>query len=126
MRPLPFLCCRGHRVPHLELGRGPTAWAEGPSRICATFELERAKVILVGFHSCQNHGVFTPAGSNIHGHFQTADDRKSGHVQKLQIGTNAVLTFPLLYLSKQVRLNTSVVFDQALSVCSALVSQRRP
>ncbi len=36
----------------------------------------------------------TPGDSNIHIHFQTPDNKKSGHIQKLRLGANAVLSLP--------------------------------
>jgi hypothetical protein len=38
--------------------------------------------------------VFTPGDSNIHIHVQTADNTKSGHVQKLLLGVGAILSLP--------------------------------
>ena len=63
-------------------------------QIQVKFELERVEATIVGFHSTRHRGVFTPADSNIHIHFQTPDNSKSGHVQKLEIGDGATLGLP--------------------------------
>jgi len=63
-------------------------------KIQATFELKNAEATIVGFHSTAHEGVFTPMGSAIHIHFQTPDNTKSGHIQKLELGNNAVLELP--------------------------------
>ena len=59
-----------------------------------TFELETAEATIVGFHSTKHRGIFTPGDSNIHIHFQTPDNAKSGHIQKLRLGQGAILSFP--------------------------------
>jgi acetolactate decarboxylase len=48
--------------------------------------VRRQEVMLVGFWSTQHQGIFTPMGANMHVHFQTADNRMSGHVQGLDLG----------------------------------------
>ena len=53
-------------------------------KIQVTFELENAITTIVGFRSTKHRGIFTPGDSNIHIHFQTPDNTKSGHIQKLQ------------------------------------------
>jgi acetolactate decarboxylase len=58
------------------------------------FELERVEATIVGFHSTRHRGVFTPGDSSIHIHFQTPDNRQSGHIQKLEIGGGAMLSLP--------------------------------
>jgi acetolactate decarboxylase len=65
-------------------------------KIQVTFELEKAEAIIVGFHSTKHRGVFTPGDSNIHIHFQTPDNSKSGHIQKLQLGIGAILSLPAI------------------------------
>ena len=75
------------------IGDGPHNM-ETHKKIQVTFELERAEAIIVGFHSTKHRGIFTPGDSNIHIHFQTPDNRKSGHIQKLQIGSGAILSLP--------------------------------
>jgi acetolactate decarboxylase len=68
---------------------------EAHKKIQATFELEKAEAIIVGFHSTKHRGVFTPGDSNIHIHFQTPDNRKSGQIQKLELDRDAVLSLPI-------------------------------
>jgi hypothetical protein len=53
------------------------------------FELAKTEATIVGFHSTRHRGIFTPGDSNIHIHFQTPDNGKSGHIQKLEIGNGA-------------------------------------
>ena len=67
---------------------------ETHKKIQTRFELERVEATIVGFHSTRHRGVFTPGDSNIHIHFQTPDNRQSGHIQKLEIGSGAVLGLP--------------------------------
>jgi acetolactate decarboxylase len=96
-KPFPFLV--DGREEHIEfhvvnrIGDGPHNM-EMHKKIQVTFELERAEAIIVGFHSTKHRGIFTPGDSNIHIHFQTPDNRKSGHIQKLQIGSGAILSLP--------------------------------
>ena len=68
---------------------------EAHKKIQVTFELEKAEAIIVGFHSTRHRGVFTPGDSNIHIHFQTPDNRKSGHIQKVELGRGAMLSLPI-------------------------------
>ncbi len=63
-------------------------------KIQAVFELAQAETIMVGFHSPVHRGIFTPMDSTIHVHFQTADNGKSGHVQKLELGKDLLLGLP--------------------------------
>jgi acetolactate decarboxylase len=63
-------------------------------KIQVAFELEKAETTIVGFHSTNHRGIFTPGDSNIHIHFQTPDNTKSGHIQKLQLGDGAILSLP--------------------------------
>jgi acetolactate decarboxylase len=63
-------------------------------KIQIKFELKEAEVAIVGFHSTRHRGVFTPGDSNIHIHFQTPDNRQSGHIQGLEIGQGARLSLP--------------------------------
>ncbi len=96
-KPLPFLV--GGREDLIEfhiLNRiGDAAHnMEMHKKIQITFELERVEARIVGFHSTRHRGVFTPGDSNIHIHFQTPDNSKSGHIQKLAIGDGARLSLP--------------------------------
>jgi len=63
-------------------------------KIQIKFDLEIVEASIVGFHSTRHRGVFTPGDSNIHIHFQTPDNRHSGHIQKLEIGDGATLSLP--------------------------------
>jgi acetolactate decarboxylase len=63
-------------------------------KIQVKFELQQTQATIVGFHSTRHRGVFTPGDSNIHIHFQTPDNRQSGHIQRLEIGSGARLGFP--------------------------------
>jgi acetolactate decarboxylase len=67
---------------------------ETHKKIQIRFELERVEATIVGFHSTSHRGVFTPRDSNIHIHFQTPDNRQSGHIQSLEIGDGARLSVP--------------------------------
>ena len=67
---------------------------EEHKKIQIKFELGTAEATIVGFHSTQHCGIFTPGDSNIHIHFQTPDNEKSGHIQKLAIGDVAMLSEP--------------------------------
>jgi acetolactate decarboxylase len=67
---------------------------ETHKKIQVRFELERVEATIVGFHSTRHRGVFTPGDSNIHIHFQTPDNRQSGHIQRLEIGDGARLSLP--------------------------------
>jgi acetolactate decarboxylase len=95
--PLPFLV--GGRQDFIEfhvvnrIGDGPHDMAMH-KKIQVTFELEKVEATIVGFHSTKHRGVFTPGDSNIHIHVQTADNTKSGHVQKLLLGAGAILSLP--------------------------------
>jgi acetolactate decarboxylase len=73
------------------IGDGPHNM-ETHKKIQTRFELERVEATIVGFH--YHRGVFTPGDSNIHIHFQTPDNRQSGHIQRLEIGSGAMLCLP--------------------------------
>jgi acetolactate decarboxylase len=63
-------------------------------KIQVTFERENVDATIVGFHSTRHRGIFTPMDSAIHIHFQTPDNRASGHIQKLQLGSGLMLSLP--------------------------------
>jgi len=63
-------------------------------KIQISFELRGEDAKLVGFWSSQHQGVFTPMGTNIHTHFQTVDNKVSGHVQGLKAGQGMTLNLP--------------------------------
>jgi alpha-acetolactate decarboxylase len=96
-KPLPFLVSGREQLIEFHIvnriGDGPHDMATH-KKIQATFELEKAEMTIVGFHSTKHRGVFTPGDSNIHIHFQTPDNTKSGHIQKLQLGDGATLSLP--------------------------------
>ena len=75
------------------IGDGPHDMAMH-QKIQVAFELEKVEATIVGFHSTKHRGMFTPGDSNIHIHVQTADNTKSGHVQKLLLGVGAILSLP--------------------------------
>ena len=58
---------------------------EAHAKIQIPFTARRRKAVLVGFWSDRHQGIFTPMGSNIHVHFQSADNKLSGHVQGLAL-----------------------------------------
>ena len=96
-KPLPFLVL-GHEdlIEFHILNRigDPPHNMEEHRKIQIKFELAKAEATIVGFHSTRHRGVFTPGDSNIHIHFQTPDNEKSGHIQKLEIGDGAMLSLP--------------------------------
>jgi acetolactate decarboxylase len=96
-KPLPFVVDGRERLIEFHIvnriGDGPHNM-EMHKKIQITFELENAETTIVGFHSTKHRGIFTPGDSNIHIHFQTPDNTKSGHIQKLQLGDGAVLRLP--------------------------------
>jgi Alpha-acetolactate decarboxylase len=58
---------------------------EAHQKIQISFELRGQDVKFVGFWSSRDQGVFTPMGTNMHAHFQTLDNKVSGHVQGLKV-----------------------------------------
>jgi acetolactate decarboxylase len=96
-KPLPFLVRGRERLIEFHvlnrIGDAPHGM-EMHKKVQVTFELEDAEMIIVGFHSTKHRGIFTPGDSNIHIHFQTLDNSKSGHIQKLQLGEGAILSLP--------------------------------
>ncbi len=67
---------------------------EAHQKIQIPFELRDQDVKLVGFWSNRHQGVFTPIGMDIHTHFQTMDNKVSGHVQGLRLGQGMTLNLP--------------------------------
>ena len=96
-KPLPFLVGGRQRLIEFHIvnriGDGPHNM-EMHKKIQVTFDLEKVETTIVGFHSTKHRGIFTPGDSNIHIHFQTLDNTKSGHIQKLQLGDGATLSLP--------------------------------
>lgn len=96
-RPLPFLLLGSETAIEFHILNRAAGAGDGMQehrKLQETFEVEQVEATLVGFHSFQHRGVFTPRDSNIHVHFQTSDNTRSGHVQKLQLGSDAILAFP--------------------------------
>ena len=96
-RPLPFLV-NGHQdfiEFHIlnRIGDAPHDM-EMHKKIQIKFEVAKVEATIVGFHSARHRGVFTPGDSNIHIHFQTRDNSQSGHIQKIEIGSEATLCLP--------------------------------
>jgi acetolactate decarboxylase len=96
-KPLPFLVT-GHQdlIEFHILNRigDPPHNMEEHKKIQIKFELAKTQATIVGFHSTRHRGIFTPGDSNIHIHFQTPDNSKSGHIQMLEIGNGAMLSLP--------------------------------
>jgi acetolactate decarboxylase len=67
---------------------------EGHQKIQMPFELHGQDVRFVGFWSSQHQGIFTPMGTNMHAHFQTLDNKASGHVQGLELAQGLTLSLP--------------------------------
>lgn len=61
------------------------------AKIQIQFDLRRQDVTLVGFWSSRHQGIFTPMGANMHVHFQTADNKVSGHVQGLDLAPSGMI-----------------------------------
>ncbi|MBJ6724374.1 hypothetical protein [Geomesophilobacter sediminis] len=61
-----------------------------------SFTLRGDTVAIIGFHSLDHRGIFTPAKSAIHMHLASEDGRVSGHVDELSIapGLRLYLPFP--------------------------------
>jgi acetolactate decarboxylase len=66
----------------------------GHQKIQIPFELRGQDVTFVGFWSNQHQGIFTPMGTNMHAHFQTLDNKISGHVQGLKLAQGMRLGLP--------------------------------
>jgi acetolactate decarboxylase len=60
------------------------------AKIQIQFDLRRQEATLVGFWSSRHQGIFTPMGTNIHVHFQTTDNKLSGHVQGLDMAPSGM------------------------------------
>jgi acetolactate decarboxylase len=67
---------------------------EAHQKIQIPFELRGQDVTFVGFWSNQHQGVFTPMGTYMHAHFQTLDNKISGHVQGLKLAQGMRLGLP--------------------------------
>ena len=58
------------------------------------FTLEDRAAVILGFYSTAHRGIFTPADADVHMHLKTADDRISGHVERVRLAAGARLGFP--------------------------------
>jgi len=67
---------------------------ENHQKIQIPFALHGQDATFVGFWSNQHQGVFTPMGMNMHIHFQTLDNKVSGHVQGLTLAHGPTLSLP--------------------------------
>jgi acetolactate decarboxylase len=56
--------------------------------------LERTAVELIGFHSRQHRGVFTPRDCNVHVHLRSEDGRVSGHLEEICFEPGARVAVP--------------------------------
>jgi acetolactate decarboxylase len=63
-------------------------------KVQVVFESAGVDAVMVGFYSPTGRGVFTPMDSTIHIHFQSADNKMSGHVQQLHVAPDMSLAFP--------------------------------
>ncbi len=59
------------------------------------FTLYRTELEIIGFHSFNHRGIFTPGNSNLHLHLLTEDGAVSGHVEELSLA-GLKLYFPKL------------------------------
>jgi acetolactate decarboxylase len=96
-QPLPFLIRGEQNLIEFHvlnrIGDSPHGM-EMHKKIQVVFELAQVDAIIVGFHSAAHRGIFTPMDSAMHIHLQTADNGKSGHIQKLELGKGLSLAFP--------------------------------
>jgi acetolactate decarboxylase len=67
---------------------------EAHQKIQIPFDAHDQDVMVVGFWSSRHQGVFTPMGTNMHAHFQTLDNKISGHVQGLKLARGLTLSLP--------------------------------
>ena len=58
------------------------------------FTVTEEAVVVVGFYSTAHRGIFTPADADVHMHLKTADDRLSGHLERIRLVPGARLGFP--------------------------------
>lgn len=58
------------------------------------FLIQREPVEVIGFYSNRHRGIFTPGDANIHMHAKSADERMSGHLEKIQLERGATLAVP--------------------------------
>jgi acetolactate decarboxylase len=53
-----------------------------------------AELELIGFHSRDHRGVFTPADSDVHAHIRAADGSVSGHLERIRLAPGARIGVP--------------------------------
>lgn len=59
------------------------------------FHLENAEITIIGFYSDNHRGIFTPRNHAIHQHLVAADQKISGHVEKLSLSSSTTLFLPI-------------------------------
>jgi len=67
---------------------------EGHERAKAKYVLVDAEAEMIGFHSLEHRGIFTPGHSAIHLHMRSADGAVSGHVDALKISRDLEFYLP--------------------------------
>jgi acetolactate decarboxylase len=95
--PFPFLIrgtARDARLHVLDKRDGLPHSPERHEAAKVRFAVEGEPVVLLGFYSTAHRGIFTPADTDVHMHLKTADDRISGHVERVRLEAGARLGFP--------------------------------
>ena len=95
--PLPFLVTgtAAEMTLHvLDKRGGLTHDAERHEQAKVRRTLRGERVELIGFYSPRHRGIFTPKDSNLHVHLRTADDRISGHLERIRLAPGARLAVP--------------------------------
>jgi acetolactate decarboxylase len=96
-KPLPFLLSGRADLIEFHILNRTGGGSHDPSmlnEIQIAFATEQTEAVIIGFHAPKHRGVFTPIDSNVHMHFQTADDSQSGHITKLALGSAPTLSLP--------------------------------
>jgi acetolactate decarboxylase len=95
--PFPFLI-RGHVAPArlhvLDKRDGERHTPERHEAAKVRFTLEDRAAVILGFYSTAHRGIFTAADADVHMHLKTADDRISGHVERVRLAAGAQLGLP--------------------------------
>jgi acetolactate decarboxylase len=58
------------------------------------FERQAENGTLIGFWSRDHKGLFVPMNSNVHVHYQAADNSSSGHIEDVRLGKDLQLMLP--------------------------------